>query len=44
VDFKLIMVVVDDKRTDQVLDASRAAGTGATMINSARGQGLQRMT
>lgn len=39
-DFKLTMIFVDDDKTDQVLDASRAAGaTGATIITSARGQG-----
>lgn len=44
-EFKLIVVFVDDNRTDLVLDASRAAGaTGATIISSARGQGLKRLT
>lgn len=44
-DFKLIMIFVDDNKTDQVLDASRAAGaTGATIITSARGQGLKKLT
>jgi nitrogen regulatory protein PII len=44
-DFKLIIVFVDDNKTDIVLDASRAAGaTGATIISSARGQGLQKLT
>lgn len=41
--FKLIMVFVDDERTDRVLDAARAAGaTGATIIRNAQGQGLER--
>lgn len=40
--FKLIMVFVDQERTDDVLDAACAAGaTGATIINNARGQGLK---
>jgi len=43
--FKLIVIFVDDKRTDRVLDAVRAAGaTGATIISNARGQGLERQT
>lgn len=41
--FKLIMVFVDEDKTDKVLDASRQAGaTGATIITNARGQGLQK--
>jgi len=41
-DFKLVMVFVDEDRTEAVLDAARAAGaTGATIISSARGQGLK---
>ncbi|MGJ7458718.1 P-II family nitrogen regulator [Halomonas sp. MA07-2] len=41
-DFKLLMVFVDQDRTDEVLDAARAAGaTGATIINNAQGQGLK---
>lgn len=43
--FKLILVFVDDEKTDKVLDAARAAGaTGATIISHARGQGLKKMT
>ncbi|OJS99133.1 P-II family nitrogen regulator [Marinobacter nauticus] len=39
-DFKLIMVFVDQERTDIVLDAARDAGaTGATIINNAQGRG-----
>jgi nitrogen regulatory protein PII len=39
---KLIMALVADERTDAVLDAARAAGaTGATVITSARGEGLK---
>ncbi|WP_456296036.1 P-II family nitrogen regulator [Vibrio sp. AK197] len=39
--FKLLVAFVEDSRTDAVLDAAREAGaTGATVINNARGQGL----
>ncbi|SEA39938.1 nitrogen regulatory protein P-II family [Alkalimonas amylolytica] len=42
IQFKLILVFVDEGKTDAVLDAARAAGaTGATIIN-ARGQGLEK--
>lgn len=42
--FKLIMVFVDEDKTEQVLDASRDAGaTGATIISKARGQGLEKV-
>ena len=45
INFKLIMVFVNDEKTDLVLDAARAAGaTGATIIKNARGQGLERRT
>ncbi len=41
--FKLIIAFVDDHVTDAVLDASRTAGaTGATVINNARGEGIQK--
>lgn len=41
-DFKLIMVFVDNERSESVLDAAREAGaTGATIINNAQGQGLK---
>ncbi len=37
---KLIISLVDDQKTDTVIDAARAAGaTGATVITSARGEG-----
>lgn len=40
--FKLIVVMVEDDKTDAVLDASREAGaTGATVLNQARGEGIQ---
>ncbi len=39
--FKLILAFVEDSRTDAVLNAARKAGaTGATVINNARGEGL----
>ncbi len=38
--FKLIIVMVDDIKTEKVLKASRDAGaTGATILNQARGEG-----
>ena len=41
--FKLIISLVEDTKTDAVMDAARAAGaTGATVINHARGEGLKR--
>ncbi len=41
--FKLIMVFVDEEKTSIVLDAARAAGaTGATVIKDAQGHGLHR--
>lgn len=40
--FKMILVFVEDHKTDAVMDAARAAGaTGATVINNARGEGLK---
>ena len=40
--FKLIIVLVEDSKTDAVMAASREAGaTGATVINNARGEGLE---
>lgn len=40
--FKLLMVFVDQDRTDKVLTAAREAGaTGATIINNAQGQGKE---
>lgn len=41
--FKLIIALVEDNKTDTVLDAAREAGaTGSTIINQARGEGLQK--
>ncbi len=40
--FKLIMALVDDEFTDDIVDAARAAGaTGSTVVTSARGEGLK---
>lgn len=40
--FKLIIVFVEDDKTDLVLDTSRKHGaTGATVINNARGEGIK---
>jgi len=42
---KLIMALVADEKTNDVLAAARAAGaTGSTVITSARGEGLERAT
>ena len=41
--FKLIIVFVEDDKTDDVVDAARSAGaTGSTIINNARGEGLKK--
>ena len=40
--FKLIIAMVDDHRTDDVVDCARNAGaTGCTVITNARGEGLK---
>lgn len=40
--FKLLIALVEDDKTDAVLEAARQAGaTGATVINHARGEGLK---
>jgi len=40
--FKLIVALVDDEKTTEVMDAARAAGSmGATVINHARGEGVE---
>jgi nitrogen regulatory protein PII len=39
--FKLIVVMVEDEHTDEILAAAREEGaTGATVLNQARGEGL----
>ncbi len=43
-DYKLILVFVDDEKSDRVLDAAREAGaSGATMVPHARGQGSKEL-
>jgi len=40
--FKLIIALVEDSKTGDVIEAAREAGaTGATVINSARGEGME---
>ena len=40
--FKLIMVFVDDRRTESVMRAARQSGaTGITLLPSARGEGIE---
>lgn len=41
--FKLIIVFVEDEKTDLVLDTSRKNGaTGVTVISHARGEGIEK--
>lgn len=41
--FKLIIAFVDDESTDEVMkEARRAGATGATIINNARGEGINK--
>lgn len=41
--FKLIIAFVEDTKTDAIMEAAKASGaTGATVINNARGEGLQK--
>jgi nitrogen regulatory protein PII len=40
--FKLIVAFIEDSKTDAVMDAAREAGaTGCTVINQARGEGIE---
>ena len=40
--FKMILVFVEDDKTEAVMNAAREAGaTGATVVNKARGEGLE---
>ena len=40
--FKLIIAFVEDSVTDNIMEAAREAGaTGATIINNARGEGIE---
>lgn len=42
--FKLIITLVEDSKTNTVMEAARQAGaTGATVISNARGEGLEKM-
>ncbi len=42
--FKLIIALVEDSKTDAVLEAARDAGaTGATVVTQARGEGLEKV-
>lgn len=41
--FKLIIAFVEDSKTDEIMTAAREAGaTGATIVNNARGEGLEK--
>ncbi|KPK39981.1 MAG: transcriptional regulator [Gammaproteobacteria bacterium SG8_47] len=41
--FKLLIALIEDDKTNAVMDAARECGaTGATVINHARGEGLER--
>ena len=41
--FKMIITLVNDDKTELVMEAARDAGaTGATVINNARGEGLKK--
>jgi nitrogen regulatory protein PII len=41
--FKLLIALVKDNKTDKVIAAAREAGaTGTTLINNARGEGLEK--
>jgi nitrogen regulatory protein PII len=40
--FKLIIALVDDTRTEVIMDAARKAGaTGATVLSQVRGEGIE---
>ncbi len=39
--FKLIIIMVEDERTNAIINAARSAGaTGCTVLNQARGEGI----
>ena len=41
--FKMIVVFVEDDKTDKVMDTARESGaTGATVLNQARGEGIKK--
>lgn len=40
--FKLIIALVKDEKTEKIMDAARSAGaTGASVLNQVRGEGIQ---
>ncbi len=40
--FKLIIALVEDAKTNDIMEAARAAGaTGATVLNQVRGEGIE---
>jgi nitrogen regulatory protein PII len=40
--FKLIIALVEDEKTDTIMEAARAAGaTGVTVLNQVRGEGVK---
>ncbi len=40
--FKLIIALIEDDKTDEVMEAARRDGaTGVTVVNQARGEGLE---
>ena len=43
--FKLLIVLIEDSKTQVVVEAAREAGaTGSTVINQARGEGIEKST
>jgi len=41
--FKLLIALVEDEKTNKILDAAREAGaTGATVLSQARGEGIKK--
>ena len=43
--FKLIIIIVEDERTKDIVETAREAGaTGCTVLNQARGEGIKRAT
>jgi len=40
--FKLIIALVEDRKTNKIMEAARTAGaTGATIVNQVRGEGVE---
>lgn len=43
--FKLLIVLTEDSKTKDIVEAAREAGaTGSTVINQARGEGIEKST